>query len=496
MNQPAPQYSSTDDSCCPSTSSPTLFVQPGCGLGGIYTEANPLEQQMFYLFRTDTVFQVAGLFDVRFWVVDVPQAAQAHRPLWHASIALAALQTSQNASSTAGFAFAEDAMDGVTAFVMRHYHSAIRELIPISNDPTGAPPIFENQQVLLMTNILLLGLASMQGNQRDAAMFSRHSLNLFHAWRFWERQDDWKTSSQGAMLSVAPLTALLYRFQSQETIDRLQRPAWTITGLSQISKLPSATPFASANEAYREVQPLFSALTTVSQAQQLRPYTNLMLAEPDPCLAFRYACNAWVAKFDHLRESQSLEQNGSLEMTILALLRATVEHALFLGNDYTPLLPLHRHMVERSEAILGAVSHQSVNGSAPASPLNSPEFSKQQWCSIPSPSASPLPIGPRLGKPLPYSYGPTVLEPLVMVAINCADFSLRRRAIDIMRQWPRAEAIWSSVIMAAFAEALMANSDAIDGGFEVIENGLGKLQIRSEIDTRENWTGRAVLVSW
>lgn len=451
---------------------------------------------MFYIFRTDTVMQVGCVFDTPFWLVDVPQAAQAHLPIWHASIALAALQSSRNSIS-------DVAMDGVTAFVMQHYHSAIRELIPLSN-PTGDAPTFENQQILLMTNVLLMGLASMQGNQRDAAMFSRHSLSLFNAWRFWKRQDDWKTSSQGAMLSVAPLIALMYRLQSQEVADRLQRPDWILEDFEQFTRLPSATPFTSTNEAYRELQPMFAALTVISQEHKLRPYTDLMLPAPDSCLAFRYAFTAWKAKYNHLRESQSPAQNESLDTMILDLLKATAEHALYQGENRGPLLPLHSQMVDTAERILIALDTQQVQPSFPGSDQGSPYGSPQQgspqspeqWYSIPSPSGSPQLNGPRLGKPLPYSFGPVVMEPLFMVAIDCADYSLRRRAIAILRRWPRAEAIWSSVIMAAFSEALMTVSDAIDGGLEVLENGLGKMLLRSKVDTSENWPGRIVLVSW
>ncbi|TQV91740.1 hypothetical protein IF1G_09806 [Cordyceps javanica] len=504
MDLPPPQYASTAGSCCSSpASSVGIATQPGNSLGPIHHEASSLEQQMFYLFRTQTVLEVGCVLDMQFWLVDVPQAAQAHRPLWHASVALAALATSRDAINNTTYGFSDAPVDGLTSFVMKHYHAAIRELIPLSN-PCGDAPTFENQQILIMTNVLLLGLASMQGNQRDAAMFSRHSLSLFNAWRFWKRQDDWKTSSQGAMLSVAPLTALMYRLQSQEIADRLEWPQWLLTDFDQFTKLPSATPFISLTEAYRELQPLLAGLTMVAKERQLRPYTDLMLPSPEACLAFRYAFTAWKAKYDHFCDYQPPGAENKLESMILDLLKATIEHSLFLSDDYRSLLPLHHHMTDTAERILVALASASafgVDASARTSPLeaSSPtlQHSIPAWETISKPvSSSPLSNAPRITKVLPYCFGPVVLEPLFIVATGCADLELRRRAISILRRWPRAEGIWSSVIMAAFAETLMTTVGAIDGGFEVLENGLGQMQLRSIADAKQNWPGRMVLISW
>ncbi|KAJ3496682.1 hypothetical protein NLG97_g2478 [Lecanicillium saksenae] len=502
MDQPPPQYVS--NSCCssPSSTGSDLVAQPGNGMSAIYQVASSFEQQMFHRFRTETVLQVGCVFDMQFWLMDVPQAAQAHRPLWHASVALAALSGSRTNPADSMYLFADAAMDGLTSFVMQHYHAAIRELIPLSN-PSGDAPSFENQQVLLMTNVLLLGLASMQGNQRDAAMFSRHSLTLFNDWRFWQRQDNWKTSSQGAMLSVAPLTALMYRLQSQEIADRLQRPDWLVTDFGQYTKLPSATPFASMTEAYRELQPILAGLNLVVKERLLRPHTDFKLPTPEHCLAFRYAFTAWKAKYDHFCDTtQSPETANRLEAMILDLFKATVENSLLPSNDYSVLIPMHHHMVDTAESILLALSTTDMfnasmsDGILGSSPEASSPSSIAESASILTPGSPPLLSGPRLGKPLPYSFGPVVLEPLFMVAMDSADFGLRQRAISVLRRWPRAEGIWSSVIMAGFSEALMSATDAIDGGLEVLENGLGRMTLRSITDTRESWPGRVVLVNW
>ncbi|KAJ2967793.1 hypothetical protein NQ176_g9495 [Zarea fungicola] len=386
IDQPQPEYaSSATSSGCSAVSTPDPIPQPGSGLGIIYTEASSLEQQMFYTFRNDTVLQVGCVFDMRFWLVDVPQAAQAHRPIWHASIALAALQSSRNAVSDNTYPFSGDAMDGVTDFVMRHYHAAMDALVPLSS-PAEDVPTFETQQVLLMTNVLLLGLASMQGNQRDATLFSRHSLDLFHRWRFWERQENWQISSQGAMLSVTSMTALMYRLQGQEVADRFQRPGWLRSDFYQYSKPPSAIPFTSTTEAYLELQPLFAGMSTVAQEQQLRPYTNALLPPPDACLAFRYSFVAWRAKFNQLRDSQTLEQNSAVDTLILDLLNATGEVALYTGADYSPLLRLHRHMVDTAEQILTSISPTDKMGETLAtagainSSIASPAASRWWWC--------------------------------------------------------------------------------------------------------------------
>ncbi|ATY62141.1 C6 zinc finger domain [Cordyceps militaris] len=504
MDQATPQYSSNTGSCCSSpTSSVGISPYPSSGLGPIHHDASSLERQMFYLFRTQTVFEVGCVLDMPFWLIDVPQAAQAHQPLWHASVALAALATSRNALNDPMPVLPDTGVDGLTSFVMKHYHAAIRELIPLSN-PSGDEPTFENQQVLLMTNVLLLGLASMQGNQRDAAMFSRHSLSLFNAWRFWQRQDDWKTSSQGAMLSVSSLTALMYRLQSQEIMDRLERPDWLLCDFDQYTKHPSATPFSTMTEAYRELQPLLAGLTIVAKEHHLRPHTDLMLPAPEACLAFRYAFTAWRAKYNHLRDTQPSDAENMLESMILDLLKATVEHALFLTEDYGPLLPLHHHMVGTAEKILQALTSTTfdnrfgweIASESLEAALRASKHCVSEWLTIPTPNSPPLSNAPRITKALPYCFGSVVIEGLFIVAIDCVDFGLRRRAISILRRWPRAEGIWSSVIMAAFAEALMSTTDTIDSGLEVLENGLGKMQLRNITDTRENWPGRVVPVSW
>ena len=307
------------------------------------------------------------------------------------------------------------------------------------------------------------------------------------------------------MLSVAPLTALMYRLQSQETADRLQRPDWLLSDFDQFTKLPSATPFVSLTEAYRELQPILAGLTLVAKERQLRPYTDFMLPAPEACLAFRYAFTAWKAKYDHFCDTQPPGANSGLEFMILDLLKGTVEHTLFSSDDHSPLIAMHYHMADTAERILVALTStttfsndfggSTASGSHEASSPPS-LYSMAEWSTIPTPNSPHLVNSPRIVNALPYCFGPVVLEALFIIAIDCVDFELRRRAISILRRWPRAEAIWSSVVMAAFAEALMATTDAIDGGLEVLENGLGRMQLRSITDTRENWPGRMVLVSW
>lgn len=49
-------------------------------------------REMFHFFRSEGVNQVVGYFDASFWTVDVLRAAQVYPAIWHAMLAMAAMQ--------------------------------------------------------------------------------------------------------------------------------------------------------------------------------------------------------------------------------------------------------------------------------------------------------------------------------------------------------------------------------------------------------------------
>ncbi|EFY89821.1 hypothetical protein MAC_04030 [Metarhizium acridum CQMa 102] len=127
----------------------------------IYAHSTPQEKYLFHIFRAETAGQVSGEFKGTFWSVDVPQACQLHP-------AIASLQMRQRTVHGLMQHYGDEGL--------KQYIKAIGHLIQATQK---TDPSFEEQSLILMATVLLLGFASLGGNFNEVEFFASHGLQLF-----------------------------------------------------------------------------------------------------------------------------------------------------------------------------------------------------------------------------------------------------------------------------------------------------------------------------
>ncbi|PMB68055.1 Transcriptional regulatory protein moc3 [Beauveria bassiana] len=152
------------------------------GLTPIYGRATAHEREMFNLFRTRTVTQVAGAFYQPFWHVDVLLAAQTQPAIWHASLSMAAMYSwfKIPADDAQGQIIRQDHYK----FALRQYNEAITHMVALARRQDA-----RSAEALLMASVLFTGLSSLRGDPKEAMMHASHGLRVAQQWEFLERTE-------------------------------------------------------------------------------------------------------------------------------------------------------------------------------------------------------------------------------------------------------------------------------------------------------------------
>lgn len=185
-----------------------LLEQPMHASGPIYGSSSRPEKEAFYRFYNVTVQQVAGKTDTSFWKVNLPQLAQAQPVLWHASLALSAMQLRENIGGKVNLSV--QARQDHFKFALGQYSKSIAELVKLSGktDMTG-----QDQEAILTACIVLSCFCLMQLENREALIHSLYGLKLTRQWNFAKRATNPKLS-ESARSTADYLTAMMKYFES------------------------------------------------------------------------------------------------------------------------------------------------------------------------------------------------------------------------------------------------------------------------------------------
>ncbi|KAJ3494067.1 hypothetical protein NLG97_g4318 [Lecanicillium saksenae] len=235
-------------------------------------ETSGYELEMFSVFRNETVHSL-GTFNRDFWATSVPRAAQAYPSLWHACLALAAVQ--QRVKAPIDEDRPEDAS---LAISQRHYVFALdqfnRSIACMADRLKKAEPLtYADKQIVLFTNVIYVGLCNILGDTKQAISHLKNITDLIGQFRFGEDTDT-KSSSRG-ILPYPELLAVLAFMDGQsgdfdEIADRFEREF--------VVSVPSYESFSSVTEAYLAfLVIMFDGLKPLNYADHCTPLGRISL---------------------------------------------------------------------------------------------------------------------------------------------------------------------------------------------------------------------------
>lgn len=372
------------------------------------------ERRIFSLLCSDTVKQVAGAFDRSFWSGSLLRATKVYPAVWHASLALSAVHTRAKILGMTGAA--DCARREYYGFALQEYNTAIKYLVAIARN---ARPSIADQETLLLTNLLFIGLSSVQGDFAQAAVHAQSGIQLFHQWRLWEQVDD---SVASRSLRVLPRASMVYLFTHMETqlinrLDYVSRPPWHV---SDITAKCASGPYKSLTEAYFDFQSLCAGLVQAGRYIGVRPGSITLFPVPDFLHYYRVEFRVWLSKFQDLLKSGKLQAEDRLGVSYLEIHWLSTEICLNVdlskGEEaWDDQIPAFRRMMKLSQQKL-ATADQDIDTDSQDS--------------------------------LGFSYSHSICETFYFVGLNCRDREVRRIVINLLRKLPRRDGIWDSRFIA------------------------------------------------
>ncbi|KHN94948.1 uncharacterized protein MAM_07175 [Metarhizium album ARSEF 1941] len=389
----------------------------------IYAQSTPREKYLFHVFCTETALRQepgSDSFEGTFWSVDVPQACHAHPAVWHSALAIASMQTRPRAVCTRGHGAAQPCADDDAAF--KQYTKAIGHLMRATQN---THPSFQDQSLILMATVLLLGFASLRGNFNEVKFFAGHGIRLFTNWRFRDEAETWKSSARSNLISVTSLISLLDHLLVQYTwackASDLPRQAYTTSAAPK-------RPFQSMTEAHHEYQALQLHRFELLRARALGSVTG-------DWRPFRYFHEAWLARSSAWKDK-------------LAQTRRQSEHQ---GDD----APLRPSLILQ----MGLVGLQICAQVGPGT-------DELYWDRFASKFRRIVDIaerifhgktdsrGQRPARPV-FTFGPSQLGVLYMVASACRERATRARTLALLQGLKQRDGLLDSGLFAALSEAKM-----------------------------------------
>ncbi|KAJ3497438.1 hypothetical protein NLG97_g1906 [Lecanicillium saksenae] len=380
---------------------------PGVQLG-------QFESRMFHMFRNETVKHVAGVFDHSFWKVNVLRAARIYPAIWHASLAVAAMQErniihahSQN----------QDIKRKFYGFALLQYNAAIKILLEIAQKSTQS---VAEQETLLMASLLFTTLSILQSDGSQAITHANNGIQLFYRWRYWEQAEHARRTGD-RILSPDFFATIVAVATSQFHYDRSTISPWSLRNLSK--RVECTGEFESASDAFIHLEPLLTGMMEILNG--LNPDTNqiqqLQLIH-EKQRSYRDDFLIWKEKYARLQQCKLLSEEDSWAMIQIKALSIGVDVALHLSLDdldmeFDEFYSSFEKIVKLTETL-----------------LETEDQGPTQWG---------------------YSFSHSISMLLFFVSTSCRDSALRRRAITLLRSIPDKTSYIYSKLTARLCESIM-----------------------------------------
>lgn len=366
------------------------------------------------MFRETVVPFVSDIFDVDFWNIVTLRAAYMYPAVWYASLAMA------SASKVAEM----DATKDEVAMQLRQSYEqqaltfcskSARHLTQVNyKNPSVA-----DQEMLLLTCNLLIGYANLRGDKEQAMMHLANGAYLSKKWKYWE-------TGQGAPLQhrlkdcVAPVLSinLLFRRLEMQLYNSFQQLPKDQVVEMEDSIPTDLTPFTSATEAYMHLLPIQRELRMLMRLPPPRPGAIAISFMAPGCEQWRQPFQDWRTKL-HLYGAQLAEKekigcvpgDEKIRMEILHIWELCFETSLYVDMLKGPLgwddfNTNFINIADTCEKLLEQHRNERLRGNTDAAVANLSCFMS------------------------------LVSQPLTFVASTCRIPSVRRRALQLVKEHP------------------------------------------------------------
>lgn len=458
---------------------------------------NDQELRSYRFFLDVTASEFAGVFDAEFWLTDIPRTCHSDPAIWHAVVSLGAAHQGYLASQ--GSARAEPP----SLFAVYQYNQAVKHLIHLPSSRT--PP--EERWRALIASVLFTYLCSIQGLHSQSGVHLAAAKNLLRELQNFSpsqskldatQENQYKVPeylksspvSYKAVLSI--IASLELQSQALNSRNANEAPellrdvdaytAWryyTAPNLIEPSKIcrhnrcvPSRATPENIARAGRAFQSLLDTLILLSQRvqpdkagtlggvdeamknpiNQRQPHTRAFHELDTALNMFVSDSSGNCLCFGPPGKLSSLKQHRDKAIDSLRVFREVCHPLLeYLMGDSDANLKAHTiQLLDTADSVLRNDARHERSSAT--------EF-------IPSLS---------------------ITQPVFVVAATGPTLALRRRAIALLRQYPRREGLWDSLFTAAFLEAcleheiVLVRGGAVDGqvGFDEIEPIPASCQVR------------------
>lgn len=144
----------------------------------LYSLASERERVIFHNFCSETSGRLSGLFNREFWTRSLPKAAQSHLALWHAGLAVSAMQIYRD--SVRGVS-SVDVQNEQYEFALTHFNRAIATMAGmIQGGLVGRGDL----DVVLLTSVLFIAINNLLEDKEKSGQHARSALTLFDHWDF------------------------------------------------------------------------------------------------------------------------------------------------------------------------------------------------------------------------------------------------------------------------------------------------------------------------
>lgn len=386
------------------------------------------------MFRQHTVSRVSGLFEQTFWTEQILRAAGRYPAIWHATLAVAAIQQWKSMNSpdshTPNSHVAPSGMDYYT-FALRHYANAVSELVSIAHKKDHT---CEDKETILTAEILFIGINSMAGYLTQAIQHAQNLIKLCDEWDFAKQDANLaKGESSVTVLSRQSITTFVANFKIQ-FVNRLDHEFLMDTKNANLCKYRPLSPAPlqwTVDEAYHEMtELLFSYLLAAKSSESMQ--AGILPSQPMSSIAGRNLL-AWTYKFQKFRQSQSEQSpKGAREefgWRMLEIYQRIMRISLVHDDlEYT-------YKWDRQTLTFFGI-------------LEDLERLAEDWLTQ---------CRARADKQAQddFSFSMSMAESCYFISIACRDHDLRLRAIALLRRWGICDGLWDSNLMAAVIEATM-----------------------------------------
>lgn len=374
------------------------------------------ELDNFSFFQSVTTSTIAEFFDPGFWSDQLLRFAHHYPALWHGMTALACLHrdyVGQDVRFTAPGAREIRSR----RFALKQYNKSIQALSELCSKPVLG---LEDRIVVLATCAIFSSMCVLQSQQHQAYMHIRNGLKIISEWEF----DYQEVTVCGDYVAASMLVLIFTRLDSQVIPYMFACDDATTWIDRQVVPLYAHATFLTLFDAYVSIEAIYNGVMRLMWRFNKRGANYRPIPLPDREAQLQLL-QAWDQQLAIVLETLSAEARNSKAVDLLMVRRTLA--GLFYHVDLAPgelaadlYLAESVELVDRVARILGDGGNVHLQRTKAA-----------------------------------YTLETGIVEPLFWVAVRCREPQVRRRALRLLRQYPRREGICDGIVAAGTVDKLI-----------------------------------------